>query len=50
MQLVVVQRVLGVLLVVFSFTLVPPMLVSLIYDDGSLQPFADQSHGLKSQP
>ncbi len=39
MQLVVVQRVVGILLVVFSFTLVPPMLVSLLYDDGSLQPF-----------
>jgi trk system potassium uptake protein TrkH len=39
MQLVVVQRVVGILLVLFSFTLVPPMLVSLIYDDGSLAPF-----------
>ena len=39
MQFFVIQRILGVLLMVFSFTMVPPMLVSIIYLDGSFEPF-----------
>ncbi|MEM7027851.1 MAG: potassium transporter TrkG, partial [Pseudomonadota bacterium] len=39
MQLAVVQRILGILLSLFSFTMVPPMLVSLIYNDDTLLPF-----------
>ena len=39
MQLWAVQRILGILLVLFSSTLVPPMAVSWLYGDGALQPF-----------
>lgn len=39
MQLYVIQRILGLLLVIFSFTMLPPMLVGKIYDDISLSPF-----------
>ena len=39
MQFAVVQRILGLLLVVFSFTMLPPMLVSLWFQDGSIRPF-----------
>lgn len=39
MQLFVIQRILGLLLVVFSFTMLPPVLVGWIYDDISLLPF-----------
>ncbi len=39
MQLRVIQRVLGVLLAVFSFTLIPPILVSLYYQDGAILSF-----------
>lgn len=41
MQYAVAFRVLGVLLMVFSLTLVPPIAVSLWYDDGNLLPFVD---------
>jgi trk system potassium uptake protein TrkH len=34
-----ISRILGVLLMVFSLTLLPPMVVSLIYDDGSMRGF-----------
>lgn len=34
MQLGVVQRILGVLLMIFSFTMLPPLVVSWLYDDG----------------
>ncbi len=34
-----VQRVLGLLLTVFSFTMLPPVLISLIYRDGEVWPF-----------
>jgi trk system potassium uptake protein len=34
-----VQRVLGLLLTVFSFTMLPPVLISLIYRDGEAWPF-----------
>ncbi len=39
MQPRVVQRILGLLLMIFSFTMLPPMFVSLLYDDGTLIPF-----------
>jgi len=39
MQFSVIQRTLGLLLVMFSFTQLPPMLVSLIYTDGELVAF-----------
>lgn len=39
MQLFVIQRILGILLMVFSSTMLPPMLVSVIYHDGALMPF-----------
>ncbi|MBL4608843.1 MAG: hypothetical protein JKY01_13585 [Pseudomonadales bacterium] len=35
----VILRVVGVLLMVFSFTMVPPILVAFIYQDVGLQPF-----------
>lgn len=41
MQYAVVLRLLGLLLMLFSVTLFPPMLVSLWYDDGSLIAFVD---------
>lgn len=39
MQFAVIQRILGLLLILFSFTQVPPMLVSLLYMDGELVAF-----------
>lgn len=39
MQFRVIQRILGILLMVFSFTMVPPMIVSIIYYDGAFEPF-----------
>ncbi|HEB86309.1 MAG TPA: potassium transporter [Gammaproteobacteria bacterium] len=39
MQFLVIQRMIGLLLMIFSVTTLPPMLVSIIYRDGSLQPF-----------
>lgn len=39
MQLFVIQRILGLLLVIFSFTMLPPVLIGWIYDDLSLLPF-----------
>jgi len=39
MQSLGVLRILGVLLVMFSTTLLPPVLIALIGDDGGLQPF-----------
>lgn len=39
MQLLVIQRIVGILLMVFSFTMVPPMIVSIIYIDGAFEPF-----------
>ena len=41
MQLLVIQRILGILLMVFSFTMVPPMIVSVIYLDGAFEAFFD---------
>jgi len=39
MQLLVIQRILGILLVIFSFTMLPPVFIGLIYDDLSVSPF-----------
>ncbi len=39
MQFLVIQRIVGLLLVIFSSTMLPPMLVSFIYMDGSFAPF-----------
>ncbi|MGK0269887.1 MAG: trk system potassium uptake protein TrkH, partial [Cocleimonas sp.] len=39
MQFYVIQRILGLLMVMFSFTMLPPVLVGWIYDDLSLTPF-----------
>ncbi len=41
MQLTAILRILGLLLMIFSITLIPPMLVSLYYQDGALAAFAD---------
>ncbi len=40
MQHAAIQRILGLLLMIFSLTQLPPMLVSLFYEDGNLMPFA----------
>ena len=39
MQLFVIQRILGLLLLIFSFTMLPPVIVSLIFNESSLLPF-----------
>lgn len=39
-QLPVILRIVGVLLMLFSTTMLPPMLVSVLYDDQMLAPFA----------
>ena len=39
MQPLVIQRIFGLLLMIFSFTQLPPALVAVIYDDGALTPF-----------
>ena len=39
MRFATIQRILGLLLMIFSFTMLPPMVVSLIYDDASLVAF-----------
>jgi trk system potassium uptake protein TrkH len=39
MNFYVIARVLGLLMMIFSFTLVPPMIVSVIYQDGTLNAF-----------
>jgi trk system potassium uptake protein TrkH len=41
MNLLVVQRILGMLLVIFSLTMLPPVGVSLYYQDGNAGPFLD---------
>ncbi len=40
MSLAAIQRILGLLLTVFSFTLLPPLLLSLIVDDGANEAFS----------
>jgi trk system potassium uptake protein TrkH len=39
MQITVIQRIFGLLLMLFSITQLPPIVVALIYDDGALTPF-----------
>jgi trk system potassium uptake protein TrkH len=39
MHFSVIARVLGLLMMIFSFTLVPPMLISVLYQDGTLNAF-----------
>ncbi len=39
MKLAVVQRIVGILMMVFSLTMLPPMLISLLYGDGALLAF-----------
>ena len=39
MQLLVIQRILGLLLIIFSSALLPPMLVGLYYGDGAVGAF-----------
>ncbi len=39
MQFLVIQRILGLLLVIFSFSMLPPVAVGLIYNDLSITPF-----------
>ena len=39
MQFLVIQRILGLLLVIFSFTMLPPIFIGWIYNDLSLAPF-----------
>lgn len=41
MNLPVVQRIFGLLLMLFSLTMLPPMAVGLYYQDGNWQPFLD---------
>ena len=36
-----VQRILGLLLMMFSLTMLPPIIISLIFDDGSWLPFVE---------
>ena len=39
MQLAVILRILGILLSLFSLTMIPPLIISLIANDGSITPF-----------
>ena len=39
MQLAVILRILGILLSLFSLTMIPPLIISLITNDGSITPF-----------
>jgi trk system potassium uptake protein TrkH len=41
MNLSMVQRILGLMLMIFSLTMLPPIAVSFIYSDGHAQPFFD---------
>jgi trk system potassium uptake protein TrkH len=41
MQLLTIQRILGLLLLVFSTTMLPPVMVSWLYADGAATPFID---------
>jgi trk system potassium uptake protein TrkH len=46
MNLLIVQRILGQLLVLFSLTMLPPIAVSLYFDDGNWRPFFQAFVGL----
>ncbi len=39
MQLAVILRILGILLSLFSLTMIPPLIISLVTNDGSITPF-----------
>lgn len=41
MQFLAIQRILGLLLIVFSSTMLPPAVVSMLYEDDSILPFID---------
>ena len=41
MHLSMVQRILGLMLMIFSLSMLPPIVVSLVYVDGHYQPFVD---------
>ena len=41
MQLLVIQRVLGLLLMIFSSTLIPPIFIGMYYADGAVNPFVE---------
>jgi trk system potassium uptake protein TrkH len=41
MQFLVIQRILGLLMMVFSSTLLPPIATGLIYEDGAVLPFVE---------
>jgi len=41
MQFLVIQRILGLLIMVFSSTLLPPIATGLIYQDGAIMPFVE---------
>ena len=46
MQLLVIQRILGLLLMVFSSALLPPLFVGLYYQDGAIDSFAQAFVGI----
>jgi trk system potassium uptake protein TrkH len=46
MNVLLVQRILGLLLMLFSLTMLPPLGVSLYYQDGNWTPFVDALLGL----
>jgi len=41
MQIVAIQRIIGLLLMLFSFTMLPPALFGVYYGDGAVWPFLD---------
>lgn len=41
MQLLVIQRILGLLLMIFSSSLLPPIFIGMYYDDGAVKPFIE---------
>ncbi len=41
MQILVIQRIIGLLLLIYSSSVIPPILVSIYYDDGALNLFLD---------
>jgi trk system potassium uptake protein TrkH len=41
MQLLVIQRILGLLLMIFSSSLLPPVFIGIYYADGAVEPFVE---------
>lgn len=41
MHITVIMRILGILMMLFSVTMIPPMVISTIYEDGQLKPFLE---------